>query len=751
MVVGIVGTMLLLIVALQFTSVQRFIAKKVISSISEKTGTHIGIGSVEIAFTHSVVLRDIFVESQQRDTLLSIHSLALDVNLFGLLSNTIRLSNVRIDSMTAHITRSLPDSAFNFDFILDSLTADSLPSTALPETSSAGQWNITVGGVDLQHINVSYDDDVSGLNALLNIGRLKLSIDTFDLANNRFHIDDASIEHTRVSLQQTKKTSIEESTSSNLDIGVGTVSLEHVQVTYENRISGDQYTANVGSSEIVAEKISLPKHILAVKSVRLDRSTFSAVMKRVPEDTSKQRPDSSGMDWVIGVQNLQINNNSIQYEISNDTVINGFDPNHLFIKDLAVDAENIYFSEKRMGAGISHISFVEKSGFTLLELSGKVTFDSLHAALGQLLVQTPTSRIHQNVVLSYPSLAVLYNDIGNATLNATLNESTISVTDLLLFQPLLPLRNDSAGAIRTSLEISGLVNDLHIKKFTLTTGDSTFVELSGAIRGLPEIKTTNFEIDLHRFSSGREDILSFVSDSLIPKEIVIPSLMNASGKFNGTIDNFSASTDIQTTIGNIFAKATLSSSDKENATSAQWTADVNIKEFDLGALLNDTATFGAVSLKASLTGTGLTKEDILAEINVSADKIELNGYSYRRLSIEGTASAAMFKGKAEIQDSNIAFVFNGFINTGKKDPAYKFIFDLKGADLQRLHLMDDDIRVAGVIKSDLIGEGINDINGIVDIRNVVITKNGKRYLIDSLMYASVNNANETHISFASTI
>jgi translocation and assembly module TamB len=145
--VGMLGLIILAVAALQFHGVQRYIAQKALSSISEKTHTRIEVGSVNIAFTHSVVLHNIYVESRQRDTLLSIQTLAADVNLLGLLSNDINLKHIRIDSLTAHITRTLlnessrrPDSSFNFDFILDALSPDSTAEVN-PDTSGPGWGN----------------------------------------------------------------------------------------------------------------------------------------------------------------------------------------------------------------------------------------------------------------------------------------------------------------------------------------------------------------------------------------------------------------------------------------------------------------------------------------------------------------------------------------------------------------------------------------------------------------------------------
>jgi len=99
---------------------------------------------------------------------------------------------------------------------------------------------------------------------------------------------------------------------------------------------------------------------------------------------------------------------------------------------------------------------------------------------------------------------------------------------------------------------------------------------------------------------------------------------------------------------------------------------VILEEFDVGSLLNDPETFGTVSLTASAIGTGVKKDDLEANVNVLVEEAIVNGYPYRGLSIEGTASPTMFDGKAAMQDSSIAFTFNGKVDMSEKNPAYKF-------------------------------------------------------------------------------
>ena len=678
---GILGVIILAVVALQFPGVQYYIAQKAVSSISEKTHSRIEVGSVKIAFTHSVVLQNIFIESRQRDTLLSIQTLAADVNLLGLFSHDITLNNVRIDSLTAHITRTLPDSSFNFDFILKALRPDSNADSS-PDTSSGPGWNIRLGGLSLNGIRGTYDDEVGGLNLRLQLGTLEASIDKFDLPSRHIALKTFLLENSHIVVLQPK---------------------ENQNKTDENKT----------------------------------------------DKNKTDKPGSAVLPWIISLDHLMLSDNSAQYDVQGAAHTDGLDPNHLLLDGLTIRAENIYFSEHRITADINHTSFREHSGFEVRELSGGFILDSLHAQLTDVTVETAASRIRQSILLSYSSFSALKNLPGDVNVKATIDNSHIAVSDLLFFQPSLPIRNKPGATIRFSCRLSGPVRDLRVEECRLAAGDSTTVDFTGSIRGLPEAETAYYDVHLLLFSSGRNDIRALIADTLLPKNLVLPVAISMSGNFKGTTKNFSASSVIATSIGRLEGNVALNSGKGPGSKASRWKTDVTVEEFNVGSLLNDPETFGPVSLKASAAGTGLSKDDIEAQLNIEVDKAVVNGYPYRRLSLQGTGSPKMFEGKAEIKDSNIAFTFNGTVNTSEENPTYKFTFDLKGADLQRLRLTSDDMRVAGVITSDLTGQNINDINGNIDVRNVVIIKNRKRYLIDSLLYSSVNREKETHISVES--
>ena len=746
---GIVSLIILAVVALQFPWVQRSIVQKALSSISEKTHTRIEVGSVTIAFTNSIVLHNVFVESRQRDTLLSMQTLAADVNLFGLLSHHIKLRNVRIDSLTAHITRTLPDSSFNFDFILNALSPRTTTSDNRPDTSAGPGWQITLGGLALTGVHGTYDDEVSGLNMRLELGTLEASLEKFDIEKKQFHVGELSLANATASVQQTKESPPDESPSAEVDFGVSDVSLAKLHLNYENDLTGERYSVNLGSSTLLAEKIDLPAHHLTLKKFLLENTKIVAVEPRKKENNTI-RSHATVLPWVISLDQLILSNNIAQYDVEGTSKTRGLDPNHLRLDGITMRAENLCFSESQISANVSHTSLREHSGLELHELSGRFAFDSLHVRLTDFMVETAGSRIRLNTLLSYTSLSALKNLPGTVNVKATIGESHLAISDLLFFQPSLPIRNTPGASIRFSSELSGPVGDLRVEELRLAMGDSTTVDLTGAIRGLPDAKTAYFDVNVRLLSTGWKDVQMLVADSVLPNNIILPNSMRLSGTFKGTSKKFSVSTDLATSGGSVKGTAAFDFGQKPGSEN-QWNTDVVVEEFNVGLLLNDPETFGPVSFAASAAGTGLTKDNIEAQLNVQVDKAVVNGYPYRRLSLKGTATPNMFDGKAEIQDSNIAFTFNGSINTSKKNPTYKFTLDLKGADLRHLNLTPDQIQVAGTMTSNVSGTDFNDINGTVDARNILVIKNGKRYVIDSLVCASVSKAGQTRVSIESTI
>ncbi|HZG01350.1 MAG TPA: hypothetical protein VEY71_10115, partial [Chitinophagales bacterium] len=72
---GFVGLFVVLALAIQIGPVQNFIVGKATRIVSDKTNTRVEIDHVRIRFPNAVVLKGVFLEDQQKDTLLSAGSI----------------------------------------------------------------------------------------------------------------------------------------------------------------------------------------------------------------------------------------------------------------------------------------------------------------------------------------------------------------------------------------------------------------------------------------------------------------------------------------------------------------------------------------------------------------------------------------------------------------------------------------------------------------------------------------------------
>ncbi|MGA9120627.1 MAG: AsmA family protein, partial [Bacteroidota bacterium] len=331
---GIPLLIILALLVLQIPAVQSSLAQKAVASISAKTHTRIEVGSVSIAFAHTLVLRGIFVEDRRGDTLLSVQTLTADVNLLGLFSHAVTFHALQVDSLTAHITRTLPDSSFNFDFILNALSPGSGPDIP-PGSSAEPGWELRLGGVSLNRIHVTYDDEVSGLNLRLQIGSMETSIEEFHPDRMQIRVDEVSLKNTVANIIQTKETPHSDSPSEDLDIGFRAIALANTRVNYENRVTRERLGLDVGNAMVTAEKIDLPSRRITLKEFLLE-DTHLVIVEPKMDRTTMDHGHVPARSWRISLDELNLRGNSACFDVQGAPETRGLDLNHLRLDDLTM-------------------------------------------------------------------------------------------------------------------------------------------------------------------------------------------------------------------------------------------------------------------------------------------------------------------------------------------------------------------------------------------------------------------------------
>ncbi|HUQ96802.1 MAG TPA: hypothetical protein VM010_03985, partial [Chitinophagaceae bacterium] len=134
-VLFLIGFIILLFLLLLTPPVQRFAVNQAENFLEKKLGTKVEIGGVSIGLPRKVVLNNIYIEDKTHDTLLYGGSIKADIALLKLISGEVNVKEVRLTDITAKIKRVLPDTAFNFQFIIDAF-APAHPNKPVDTTAS---------------------------------------------------------------------------------------------------------------------------------------------------------------------------------------------------------------------------------------------------------------------------------------------------------------------------------------------------------------------------------------------------------------------------------------------------------------------------------------------------------------------------------------------------------------------------------------------------------------------------------------
>jgi len=127
-----------LIVALVLVPpVQNLIRKKAVSYFEQTLNTRISIGKIYIGLPKKVVIEDVYLEDRQKDTLLHAGSLKADMALLKLIKGVVDINSIEIKNSTVKIKRELPDTLFNFQFIVDEFSPAKPANKANEDSSSS--------------------------------------------------------------------------------------------------------------------------------------------------------------------------------------------------------------------------------------------------------------------------------------------------------------------------------------------------------------------------------------------------------------------------------------------------------------------------------------------------------------------------------------------------------------------------------------------------------------------------------------
>jgi len=146
---------------------QRFIGGKIAGAISDKLGTEVSIGRVDLGLFNRVIIDDVKILDQQQKEMLRVSRLSARLELFPLFDGKISISSAQLFGAHFLLYKADAESKPNFQFALDSL--------ASKDTTSHTPLNLRIGSLIIRRSSLTYDQlDQPRTSDVFNPQHLKL-------------------------------------------------------------------------------------------------------------------------------------------------------------------------------------------------------------------------------------------------------------------------------------------------------------------------------------------------------------------------------------------------------------------------------------------------------------------------------------------------------------------------------------------------------------------------------------------------
>lgn len=755
--VSIIALLLAAIVLLHLPRMQDYLTEKAENYLRDQLQTTVSIGGIYFGLPGSLSINDLYIEDRRQDTLVYSRNLNVKLNLIALLQKEIEIPKIGIRGFVGNIHRTDLDSTFNFDFIIESFsgeeTANGKPVVEEGNDTTANAWEISVGGAQVEDLRFSFDDAYGGSHFFVDIGILEVDMDEMNLDQNAYFIRKISLVNSSGSFRISKPT-LESSSeeSAPLEVSLGILDVSGLAFGYHNEVSGQELNLDVGEFFVESRAFSLARQEIHLQTLKLNNSKLAYQQHPVDGGLSLEataQEVETSKPWQATAGHIELNRNELRYTDHNYPALDkGMDFNRLAIFDLTTLIKDLEYRDTNISGAIAQFSFTEKSGFALNKLSTNLSFTNTQTDLRGLVAETSNSRIAAEVLIHYSSLAAISENPGDIQLSLAIPDAAIGVRDILYLVPSLsespPFMGNESMSLVFNTNIKGSVSELDVNSFRLNTLSGTSFATSGAIHGLPDVERAFFDFARIRFTTISKDLQKFGIPPSAASKYQLPSRLNLIAGFRGTMDDFSVDASLFSTVGELSAKI-------EMNPGRQYSAELSVDSLQLGTIMKNDSVYGPLTLVSRIEGRGFVPDSMLANINLVVEEAVFNRYPYRGLSLNGLFKESIFNGQINYQDSSLHFDFEGAVSLNVDTPRYDLTFNLVGADLKKLNLSGDDLAVQGLLEVDLTGSHVNNINGDVGIRNVLIVKEGSPYRIDSLLFASIVDKRQTNIRIDSDL
>lgn len=689
---------------------QDIIVGKVTAFVSGKTHTEVAIKKLFITFSGGVYLEGLYLEDIKGDTLIYSDKLQANIPFWPIIrGNPISVDGVKWSGLRANVIRKDSIEGFNFQFLIDAFASDS--TAAEKDTVSSKPPKISVGTLDLSDFNVSYYDDVSGMNADLKLGELYFKGKNFDLEKMKFEVSKLSIEDTKIAYEQTKPSPPSESTEATLPfLRLDNLTMKNVTAHYKSIPDSIDADIDLEIMSLQVPKVDLANQDIEAGNFMLENALVSLKMA-APKMTDSLSAEESELsenkepfvwpDWNIKANAIVFKNNHIHFQQGEKPVdLHEFNPNYIDLTAFNFNATDIALTkEKSAQLKLNNVSFNEQSGISLNQLALNANVQPNFVSIDNLMVESGNSALNADLKTEFASLESFIDTPDNAQLTIDLKQFAIDLNDAFAVQPKLKeneyLEKLSKHKFTGEIKANGKISDVTLSTLWVDWGENTKLKAHGNLKNVTDFDNFTAAIDNFTFHSNKSDLSHIISEEELG--ISIPETLTLESELYGGLEDIKAQAQLIIPEGKINVDGQFL-----NKQEIAFDAKIDVLDFNLGNVLKN-PDMGIVSFKMNATGKGNSVHELNAQLTSQFSKLEFNGYDFSALELNGKLA----DGKGDVtvcyKDKNLDLNIDSKLQLDSVSPKITLDFKLEGADLYALGLTEKQIRAKLMMKANFKG------------------------------------------------
>ncbi len=512
----------------------------------------------------------------------------------------------------------------------------------------------------------------------------------------------------------------------------------HDTLLYANKLTLSIGAVNISKKIIRIERIELSKAFVNfyIDSNKVINLQF--FINKIAGDTTKKKKG-----WNIVFNNIGLIDSRFAlenyYKIKVDSGINF---TNLKLSNLNIRVKNLETKDHVTSFKINKLYFKEQSGFTLNNLSAKMSLKQNFMHFDNLRIFTPASKIIA------PKIYFDFNKFNDFSYFAqkvqcdfVLNSSSSSFSEIAYF-------TRGLWGMNEKFELSGLVkgklNNLRCKKIKFSFGKTSIFEGDLSLTGLPIFQETYMFINVKNLDIYSSDINQIYFPTLkgnkfqIPKQFEKIGKVNFKGNFAGFVNDFVTYGTFKTDLGIIKSDLSLK---PESKTKIAFDGKLNAIDFNVGRFFDNEKILGKANISINATGLIEGNKKVTGSFEGNINQFECYGYTYSDIFLKGSLQENAFDGLVTLEDPNVKLDLSGQIDLTKKIPEFNFSAKIINAELNKLQILKKDsaFNISCMINAKFSGSNINNIEGDIQLKEADLKKLRKELIIKDLSILAKHN------------